>query len=69
MLANGQLELVALDARREEVHRRRAHEARHEEVDRVVVELLGVSTCCSMPARMTATRSPSVIASVWSCVT
>ena len=29
----------------------------------------GVETCCSTPERMTATRSPSVIASVWSWVT
>ena len=30
---------------------------------------IGEPTCWSRPARMTATRSPSVIASVWSCVT
>ena len=29
----------------------------------------GVSTCCSRPSRITATRCPSVIASTWSCVT
>ena len=29
----------------------------------------GVSTCCSFPFRITATRSPMVIASTWSCVT
>jgi len=29
----------------------------------------GVPTCCRTPARITATRSPSVIASVWSWVT
>ena len=29
----------------------------------------GEETCCSSPRRRTATRSPSVIASVWSCVT
>ena len=29
----------------------------------------GWSTCCSTPARMTATRSPIVIASTWSWVT
>ena len=29
----------------------------------------GLSTCCTRPSRMTATRSPIVIASVWSCVT
>src|SRR3954453_17167131 len=29
----------------------------------------GASTCCRIPARITATRSPSVIASVWSWVT
>ena len=34
-----------------------------------LVERLRRSTCCSRPSRMTATRSPIVIASVWSCVT
>jgi hypothetical protein len=29
----------------------------------------GVSTCCSRPSLSTQTRSPSVIASTWSCVT
>jgi hypothetical protein len=29
----------------------------------------GASTCCSTPLRSTANRSPSVIASTWSCVT
>jgi hypothetical protein len=29
----------------------------------------GASTCSSRPSRITATRSPIVIASVWSCVT
>ena len=29
----------------------------------------GVSHCCTVPSRRTATRSPSVIASTWSCVT
>ena len=29
----------------------------------------GVSTCCSKPFRITAQRSPIVIASIWSCVT
>ena len=29
----------------------------------------GEATCWSTPLRMTATRSPSVMASVWSCVT
>ena len=29
----------------------------------------GVSTCWITPSRMTATRWPSVIASIWSCVT
>src|SRR5690625_4329016 len=29
----------------------------------------GVSTCCRMPSLSTATRSPIVMASVWSCVT
>ena len=29
----------------------------------------GVSHCCTVPSRSTATRSPSVIASTWSCVT
>src|SRR5262245_52012929 len=29
----------------------------------------GVCTCCSTPLRSTATRSPSVMASTWSCVT
>jgi multiple sugar transport system ATP-binding protein len=29
----------------------------------------GAATCCSSPLRMTATRSPMVIASIWSCVT
>jgi hypothetical protein len=29
----------------------------------------GVSTCCMIPSRSTATRCPSVIASIWSCVT
>ena len=29
----------------------------------------GSSTCCRRPSRMTATRSPIVIASIWSWVT
>ena len=29
----------------------------------------GVSHCCTVPSRSTATRSPSVIASTWSWVT
>ena len=29
----------------------------------------GVSHCCTVPSRITATRSPSVIASTWSWVT
>ena len=31
--------------------------------------LRGVSTCCRMPSLSSATRSPIVIASTWSCVT
>ncbi len=31
--------------------------------------LRGVSTCCSRPSLRTATRSPMVMASTWSCVT
>ena len=29
----------------------------------------GVPTCCSTPSSITATRSPIVMASTWSCVT
>ncbi len=29
----------------------------------------GVPICCATPASITTTRSPSVMASVWSCVT
>ena len=27
-----------------------------------------MSTCCTVPSRITATREPSVVASTWSCV-
>ena len=37
--------------------------------ERRVVELLRRSICCSTPMLMTATRSPIVIASIWSWVT
>ena len=67
--ADGSGELVPLYLRREEVHRRRADEAGDEQVDRLLVELRGEATCCSDPFFITATRSPSVIASVWSWVT
>ena len=36
---------------------------------RLVERLRGRRTCCSSPLRSTATRSPIVIASTWSCVT
>jgi hypothetical protein len=68
-LAEDELSAVARDGRLEQVHGRRADEARDEEVDGASYSRCGVSTCCSTPSRITATRSPIVIASTWSCVT
>ena len=53
----------------DQVHRRRADERGDEEVRGAWKSRCGVSHCCSTPSRSTATRSPSVIASTWSCVT
>jgi hypothetical protein len=61
--------VLRLELRLEQVHRRAADEARHEQVGRRVVERIGVSTCCRTPRRISATRSPIVIASTWSWVT
>ncbi len=60
---------VALDPCGHEAHGRRAHEARDEEVHRLVVELLRRADLLDDSQSHHRTRSPSVIASVWSCVT
>ena len=64
-----ELERGAVEPRLDEVHRGRAHERRDEEVRRPAVERLRRVDLLDPPARITATRSPSVIASTWSCVT
>ena len=57
-------------ARLDHVHRRRPDEPADEQVRPAAsYSTCGVSTCCSRPCLITATRSPIVIASVWSCVT
>ena len=53
----------------DEVHGRRSDERGDEEVRAARVELLRRVDLHERPSRMTATRWPSVIASVWSCVT
>ena len=53
----------------DQVHRRTADEAGDEGVGGLVVDLLGVPTCCMTPSRMTTMRSAMVIASIWSWVT
>ena len=54
----------------DEVHRRRADEPGDEEVRRPVVEHLRPVDLLEQARRAcTQTRSPSVIASLWSCVT
>ena len=54
----------------QEVHGRRADEPGDEQVDRLLVELAGhVDLLEHAPLRSTATRSPSVMASIWSWVT
>src|SRR5436190_1722615 len=58
-----------LDRGREEVHGRRADEARDEEVDRVVVELLGRGHLLQLSRAHDRDAVASVSASVWSCVT
>ena len=47
-----------LDPRRDEVHRRRAHETGDEEVGGIVVDPCGDPNCCTSPAFMTAILSP-----------
>ena len=57
------------DRRLVEVHRRRADERGDEQVRGALVELVRRGDLLEVPPRRTATRSPIVIASVWSCVT
>ena len=65
------LQAVGLaDLRIEDVHRRLADEGGDEQVGRAVLQLLpACANCCSTPASITAMRSASAIASVWSWVT
>ena len=57
-------------ARLDEVHGGRADERGDEDVRAAARRAAAArSTCTSRPSRITATRWPSVIASVWSCVT
>ena len=61
---------VRLEPALDEVHRRRADEAGDEQVGRAVVDRRPASpSCWIMPPFMTAMRSASVIASIWSWVT
>ena len=61
---------AVLERRLDEVHGRRPDERGDEDVARPRVERAAArSTCTSRPSRITATRWPSVIASVWSWVT
>lgn len=53
----------------QQVDPRCADEGGDEGVGGQGVEVAGVSTCWRIPSRMTATRSPSAIASAWSWVT
>ena len=54
---------VLLERAVDEIHRRRAENAGHEQVRRRIVELRGVSICCTTPLFRTTMRSPNVIAS------
>ena len=64
-----QLHLAVFDLGREEVHRRRPDEARHEDVAGVEVEDLGRGDLLEHTSTQHRDAVPSVIASVWSCVT
>ena len=56
--------------RRKDVHRRLADEGADEEVGRAAPSARAAwRYCCSTPPSMTAMRSASALASVWSCVT
>ena len=60
---------VSASVRLDEVHRRAADEAGDEEVDGSVEDRLRIARLLEQAAPETATRSPIVIASTWSCVT
>ena len=69
-VTNGSVSLPPSTRAGDEVHRRRADEAGDEHVHRVARRAHGAwPPAGARPLRSTATRSPSVIASVWSCVT
>ena len=61
--------VAVLEVPLDQAHLRLAHERRHVRVGGSPVDLVLVPNWTSLPSRMTAIRSDSVIASSWSWVT